>query len=173
VPDVFVSYTTADLKLARYVHDYLRHHKVDAFLARVSLEGGTRWTPAIWAALMTSPWVLFLASEAACKAPYVQHEFGIALGAALAGPRKTLIPVVWDMDPGKLPGWMNQFTALDLRENLAAQIGPALDHLARRVQAGKQQGAVIFAAFVAGVLAIGHAQEQERKRARRRRRASR
>ncbi len=147
MPDVFVSYTTTDLRLARYVHDYLQHHKLNVFLARVSLEPGSRWTPVIWAALKSCPWVLFLASEAACKAPYVQHEFGIALGLALGGARKTIIPVVWDTDPGKLPGWMNRFTALDLRENLPAQLGPSLDQLARRVHAAKQEGALVFAAL--------------------------
>ncbi len=173
MPDVFISYTTADLNLARHVHDYLRRHQLDVFLARISLQPGSRWTPAVWAALKQSPWVLFLASEVACKAPYVQHEFGITLGLALAGSRKTIIPVVWDIDPGKLPGWMNQFTALDLREDLSAQIAPALDHLAKQVHAGKQQGALVFSALVAGVLLLGNAQEQQRKRARRRRRTSR
>jgi hypothetical protein len=29
---------------------------------------------------------------------------------------KSVIPVVWDMDPKKLPGWINQKEVIDLRE---------------------------------------------------------
>jgi len=173
MPDVFISYTTPDLKLARYAHDHLRFHKLDVFLAHISLVPGTQWDPAVWAALKASPWVLLLASEAACKAPYVQHEFGMAFGMALAGMRKMIIPVVWDMDPGRLPGWMNRFTALDLRENLPGQIGPALDQIAKRVHAKKQQGALVVGALITGIAWLGHAQERKRSRARRRRREAR
>ena len=87
----------------------------------------------------------------------------MAFGMTLAGMAKTIIPVVWDVDPGQLPGWMNRFTALDLRDDLAHRIGPALDGIAARVSAKKQHGALAVGAIVAGLLLFGAAQDEKER----------
>jgi hypothetical protein len=154
MPDVFISYTGADVQLARYVHQHLQKHGLDVFMAEISLHPGQQWSEAIWSNLRASPWVLVLASAAACTSPYVQQEFGIAVGSALAASGKTIIPVVWDIDPARLPGWMSRFQALDLRANLVNRLGPSLDRIAVRIHADKQQGALVVGAFVAALLLL-------------------
>lgn len=168
MPDVFISFTTADRELAHYAREHLRAHGLDVFLAPLSVPPGYQADQAIWSALKAAPWVLVLASKAACSSAYVLQEFGIAVGVAL-GASKTIIPVVWDVDPGKLPGWLNRFQAVDLREDLPSRLGPALDHLAGRVKAKKQEGAVIFAALIAGLALLAATGTDEENKPRRRR----
>lgn len=180
VPDVFISFTTADRGLAEYVRNHLRAHGLNVFLAPVSIPPGFHGDQAIWTALKAAPWVLVLASSAACSSAYVLQEFGIAVGVALS-VKKAIIPVVWDIDPGKLPGWLNRFQAIDLREDTQRRLGPAIDQLANRVQAKKQQGieekrqqgALVVGAIVAGLALLGAAQDEEERRKQRRRRRSR
>jgi hypothetical protein len=173
MPDVFISFTTADRELAHYVRGHLHAHGLDVFLAPLSIPSGYQGDQAILTALKAAPWVLVLASKAACSSPYVLQEFGIAVGVAL-GVQKAIIPVVWDMDPGKLPGWLSRYQAIDLREDLPTRLGPALDHLVGRVKAKKQEGATIFAAFIAGLalLAVAGSDKPKPRRRRTKKRAT-
>jgi len=77
--DVFISYHSTDENLAKHVHTYLLRERVKPFLARLSLQTGTEWEPSIRAELQRSPWVVLLASRAACASPYVLQEMGGAL----------------------------------------------------------------------------------------------
>ena len=86
--DVFISYSKTDEALAQHVHQHLVMEGVTAFLASLSLQPGTAWEPAIRMELQRSPWVVFLASQAACSSPIVQQEMG---GAWLAGKQVTLL----------------------------------------------------------------------------------
>jgi len=147
VPDVFISYARADAKLAKFVYDQLRAEGLDVFLAHVSVEPGQRWSPGIITALKRSAWVIFLASNAACESHFVNHEFGVALGS-----RKPIVPVVWDQSPKRLPGWMAQFQALDLRHDFASRVGPELSAIAKRIRAKKSDGVLAVIAIVAGLL---------------------
>lgn len=65
MPDCFISYSSTDEGLARFVDANLRAQSLDVFLASVSLQPGERWSEVIWANLRASPWVVFLASQAA------------------------------------------------------------------------------------------------------------
>jgi TIR domain len=157
MPDVFISYSSADVALARFAYDHLKKLEVETFMAEISLQPGQRWSEAILSNLRASDWVILLASEKACASPYVQQEFGVALGStigAIGGASKTIVPVVWDMDPSKLPGWMSSFQAIDLRKNLLTGIGPNLDAIAARIHAKKQQGALVVGALVAGLILL-------------------
>jgi hypothetical protein len=157
VPDVFISYSSADLELARFAHEHLKKQGLESFMAEISLQPGQRWSEAILSNLRASDWVILLASQKACASPYVQQEFGVALGStigAIGGASKTIVPVIWDMEPSKLPGWMSHFQALDLRKNLLTGIGPSLDEIARRIHAKKQQGALVVGALVAGLILL-------------------
>ncbi len=154
VPDVFISYTGADAQLARHVHEYLKKLGLDVFMAEVSLQPGQQWSQVIWSSLRASDWVLVLASKRACASPYVQQEFGIAVGSGIGGSGKTIVPVVWDMDPSNLPGWMSRFQAIDLRANLLGGISESLDRIAQRIHAKKQQSALVLAGLVAGLVIL-------------------
>lgn len=154
MPDVFISYSSADVALARFAYDHLKKQDVETFMAEMSLQPGASWSESILSNLRGSDWVIVLASAKACASPYVQQEFGIALGGVIGGVGKTIVPVVWDIDPAKLPGWMSRFQAIDLRKNLLTGIGPNLDAIAARIHTKKQQGALIVGALVAGLILL-------------------
>src|SRR4051812_17161930 len=108
--DCFVSYSRHDQAMADVVCHALRASGLDVFMAGASLSPGVRWSSSITESLAASKCVLFLASKAACGSPWVQQELGIAIGQS-----KKLVPVVWDMEPRDLAGWVAERQAVNLR----------------------------------------------------------
>lgn len=147
MPDCFISYSSSDEELARFVEAHLRAQGLDVFVASVSLQPGERWSEAIWANLKASPWVVFLASGAACRSAYVQQE----LGAALAF-EKRVVPIVWDLPPSELPGWLKERHALDLRGGSWDDLALAVQDIAAGIMADKRKGALVAGAVVFGLI---------------------
>lgn len=145
--DVFISYSAKDEALAHHVHQYLVRENVTAFLASISLAPGVEWEPSIRENLKQSPWVFFLASRAACASSFVQQELG---GAWLAG--KQILPVVWDMAPTDLPGFLKKYQALDLRAGTLQDLQAAVSRIAGQIKADKLVGWLVLGGLVAGVL---------------------
>lgn len=149
MPDVFISYSVQDEKLARFVRDHLLHQKLNVFLASISLDLGQKWTPQIFKALKDSEWVLFLASKRALKSNNVQQE----LGAALITEKK-IVPIMWDIEPSELPVWISQYQGLCLKgqpmENIQAQVAS----LSAKVKADKIQGMWVAGAMIAGLFYV-------------------
>lgn len=143
MPDCFISYTQADDTFARHVYAELTRHGLDVFLAPISIRPGERWSPAVWLNLQTSPWVILLASRASAGSAHVQQEIG---GAMMAG--KNIIPVVWEISPAELPGWLGQYQALDLRGATVGQIAERLAEIARPIQSRKAVGTLIGAGLI-------------------------
>lgn len=150
MPDVFISFSSADEKLARFLHEHLVKEGVDAFLANVSVKPGEKWSPTILNALKASSWVLFLASRAACASPWVQQELG---GALLMN--KKVVPVVWDMAPKELPGWIQQFQALNLAGATLEEGRAHMTEIAKRIKSDKAQGLLAVGLIVAALFAFG------------------
>lgn len=93
---------------------------------------------------------MLLASRAACSSGYVQQEVGRALGGS-----KKLIPLVWDMEPEALPGWLNQYQALDVRGMTHAQIQARIVAIAKTIKQDKNQGLIIADVLVFGLYCLG------------------
>ena len=148
--EVFISYTSADERFARFVHKHLTDEGLVTFLAPISLSPGGRWSQETLAALNSSRWVLFLASRAACTAPYVLQEVGAAVAA-----KKELIPVVWDIQPSQLPGWASQYQALNLAGKSASEVHQDIIAIAARIKGKKSEGLVIAGLLIAGLIAFG------------------
>lgn len=147
MPDCFISYSSKDERFAQAVYQNLNAHGLQAFMAKITLEPGDRWSDEIQRALAQSAWVIFLASRAACASPFVQQEIGGAIRT-----QKRLIPVVWDMAPSELPGWTNHLQALDIRNQTPEQIQGAIIEMARSIKASKDKGFLIGAALLAGFI---------------------
>jgi hypothetical protein len=149
MPDVFISYSVQDEKLARFVRDHLLQQKLNVFLASISLELGHKWTPQIFKALKDSEWVFFLASKSALASNNVQQE----LGAALITEKK-IVPIMWDIEPSHLPVWIGQYQGLCLNgqsmENIQAQVAA----LSAKVKADKVQGMWVAGAMLAGLFYV-------------------
>ena len=146
MPDVFISYSVHDEKLARFVRDHLLREKLEVFLASISLEEGKKWTPQVMSALKKSEWVFFLASKNALNSINVQHEIGAALIT-----EKKLVPIMWDLDPDELPVWTSQFQGLCLKGSTIDNIREQISSLAYQVKANKVKGMWIAGGVITGL----------------------
>lgn len=145
--DVFISYSSQDERLARFVASHLQEEGVSVFLAALSLKPGDNWSKEIFKSLGASSWVLFLASRAACRSAYVQQE----LGVALAG-QKNIVPVVWDMDVSELPGWIREKQALILNSVSIDEARRSMSEIARRIKKDKAMALLIAGLLVCGLI---------------------
>ena len=148
--DVFISHSSPDLQFAQFLQRHLYSESVSAFLAPVSLSPGEHWPQEILNALSSSDWVLFLASRAACASPWVQQELGAALVT-----KKKLVPIVWDMPPSELPGWVGHYQALNLAGASSAEIQAQITAIAGRIKSDKAKGLLIAGLLIAGLFAFG------------------
>jgi hypothetical protein len=144
---VFISYADKDRQLAEFVHTCLLREGLDVFMAAISLLPGARWDRVIIDALKSSKVIFFLASEAANASPYVQQELGAAVSAG-----KDVIPIVWNMEPERLPGFLRNIQALDLRHNNADAYAVKLSAIANRIR--MQEANQNIALLIASVLLV-------------------
>lgn len=147
--DCFVSFSSTDRALADAVASQLRGHGLSVFLAPMSIAPGDDWAASVKAALNGATWVLVLASRAACRSPFVLQE----AGAAIFG-RKKLVPVIWDLRPQELPGWLSRYQALDLRSSDPSSVAKRVAVLAKFIGAKKREGAVVAGAVLASLIGI-------------------
>ncbi|HUU17862.1 MAG TPA: toll/interleukin-1 receptor domain-containing protein [Sedimentisphaerales bacterium] len=147
MPDVFISYSNQDEKLAQFVYRHLTSESLSVFLASVSLKPGDHWPSEIMNNLRFSPWVILLASRAACRSPFVQQE----LGGARYGNKK-IIPIVWDMSPSKLPGWAREYQALDLAGATIESLSKTISSIAKNIKADKGNGLLLVGCILLGLL---------------------
>ena len=148
MPDIFISYSHHDEQLSTFLYHHLKQEKLNVFLAPISIKPGERWGQEILNNLKNSSWIIFLASKNACVSPCVQQE----LGAALITNKK-IVPIVWDMDPSELPGWINQFQAMDLRfVKTIDEVKEKISSIAQEIKANKQKGELIVGLAIAGLI---------------------
>lgn len=111
MPDVFISYSTKDQRIADFVYRHLQTEGISVFMAAASLQPGQDWTETIKRNLRESRTIVVLASRAAMQSPFVMFE----AGGALFAEGKRVIPIIWDLSPTELPAWLGRYQALDLR----------------------------------------------------------
>lgn len=145
--DCFISYSTQDQRFAEYVFAEMKRHSLVPFMAALSLQPGTPWSTTIRQELSNSSWLIFLASRAACSSAFVQQELGMALAGG-----KRIVPVVWEITPSELPGWIGETQALDLRGATPEHIGRAVSGIATTIKQSKTTGLFIAAALIGAVL---------------------
>jgi TIR domain-containing protein len=149
MPDVFISHSSSDRSFAEFLHRHLTSEGLTVFLAPLSLVPGQRWPQEILNALEASSWVLFLASRTACASPWVQQE----LGAALVKQKK-IVPIVWDIPPSQLPGWIGHIQAVNLAGASPEQIQAQITAVAGQIKADKAKGLLIGGLLIAGLFAL-------------------
>lgn len=148
--DVFISHAQIDLPLAEYLHRHLTQEGLSVYLASVSMSPGERWQQSILDNLRSSTWVICLASRAACESHWVMQEMGVAIGA-----NKKLVPFVWDIAPDALPGWMQQYQAVNLGSASQEEAKNAIVRVADTIKSEKQKGLAILGLIVAGLMLFG------------------
>ena|ERR1035437_3413500 len=146
-PDVFISYSTEDSKFARWVYDRLVQDDVSVFLAEISLKEGQTWDETILANLRAADYFLFLASRRACASEFVNQEVGAALSH-----NKFIIPVVWDMPPSALPGFLKRTQACDMRSKDPMRLMRVLGRVTITVKRNRMISFAIVALLVAALI---------------------
>lgn len=149
MPDIFISHSTRDTAFAESIHRFMENQGVSVFRAPFSIAPGQNWTAQIKENLKNSKIVLFLASEAACNSPFVQQELG---GAFFADKR--IVPVVWEIAPEQLPGWISQSQAVDISNKTVDEIRAAFSAIAGRIRIDKRNALIAAAALIAGFLLL-------------------
>jgi hypothetical protein len=146
MPDCFISYSSNDQLLANFIHSELTRQNLSVFMASVSLRPGEDWTEAIKSNLKASSWIILLASRAACRSAFVLQETGMALATD-----KRLIPILWDINPSELPGWVDRRHALNLKGATLQQIQTRITELANMLRTDKTQGDIIAGVMIFGL----------------------
>ncbi|MDV7339189.1 toll/interleukin-1 receptor domain-containing protein [Terasakiella sp. A23] len=140
----FISYSIKDEPIARQLHSALVGGGVETFLASLSIEAGGKWADNIFDSLNKAEWVFFLASKDSCASHAVQQE----LGASLI-QKKTIVPILVDIEPEELPGWVSQHQAV--RVNDAPEvIQSVISKVSETVKSDKFKTGVICGALLAG-----------------------
>jgi hypothetical protein len=150
--DCFISYSTKDQRLADWIAMELQRHGLTVFMASATLTPGANWSTSIRKNLQTSEWVVFLASRAACESPWVQQELGMAIGAS-----KRLIPILWDIEPSQLPGWVRERQALDLRHASLEELRASMAGIAETFKQQRARGLMILGTLAFAFIAFGAA----------------
>jgi hypothetical protein len=68
---------------------------------------------------------------------------------------KKLVPIVWDIPPSDLPGWVRGYQALDLCRASLEEAKSQMTVIAQRIKADKAKGLLIAGLILASVFALG------------------
>ena len=144
----FISYSVKDERLAKGLYSANTMAGIETFLAGISIEPGTNWTDSIFNKLEEADGVFFLASKNSISSAAVQQE----LGASLI-QRKTIVPLLIDITPEKLPGWVGNHQAIDLRSSPEVQ-HEAISAIAEKIKIDKFWCGVIVGAIIVGLILL-------------------
>jgi len=147
MPHVFISCSTDDEPLAHQLRAALTSVGVDTFVASVSVAAGKNWTDSVFDALRASEWVFFIASKSSCASHFVQQEIGASLAQ-----KKQIIPILIDVAPSELPGWVGQHQAIDARAN-ADQLNRTIAAIGQQVKSQKFWSGVILGGIALALIA--------------------
>lgn len=139
----FISYSTKDEELAKKLYSLTSMAGIETFLAGISIEPGSKWTDVIFEKLDKADWVFFLASKNACESQAVQQEIGASLIQ-----KKTIIPLLIDITPEELPGWVGNHQAINLKDS-PERLHSAIEKIADKIQVDK-----FWAGVIVGILVI-------------------
>ena len=142
MPSAFISYSSLDEEMAENLHRVLEKAGIDTFMAAVSIEPGKNWSEVIFENLSKATWVFFLATKNSCESQTVQQE----LGASLATD-KTIIPLLVDINPEKLPGWVDRYQAIDIRES-PELLRTTIEKISEKIKVDEFWSGVIFAVII-------------------------
>ncbi|MEW6667630.1 MAG: toll/interleukin-1 receptor domain-containing protein [Thermodesulfobacteriota bacterium] len=150
MPDCFISYSHEDEELAKKISETIRGQGLEPFMASMSLRPGQEWSQTIRRNLRNSKWVFVLASPAACQSPFVQQE----VGGAIFG-EKRIVPVIWNMPPSHLPGWLSRYQALDVRGATLDVLQEKVIRIADEIRAKKAQGLLLLGCLLLALAVFG------------------
>lgn len=141
MPDVFISYSSKDSELARWLYSRLAELKVTTFLAELSIQGGADWKPEVLQNLREAEFVLFLATPNSCSSDAVKHEIGGALAL-----QKVFLPIMAGVQPSQLPSWIQDKQAVNIYDG--EQSRAVFERIAEAVTSKRFLAGVVAAAVI-------------------------
>lgn len=145
---VFISYSTKDESVAQQLHTALSQVGAEPFLASVSIQPGTNWTNEIFNNLNSAQWVFFIATKSSCSSAAVQQELGASLSQ-----NKHIIPILIDISPEELPGWVGKHQAIDARKDVG-HLRATIDAIGQKVKDDKFWSGVILGGLAVALFTI-------------------
>ena len=142
----FISYSVRDEEIARKLYNAMTRMGIKAFMAGISISPGEKWTKSIFDNLCASEWVFFLASKSSCESKFVQQELG---GALIQ--KKTIIPILFDITPEDLPGWLSRYQAIDLKQDPEV-LHNTIEKISEKIKVDKFWTGIIIGALVIGLI---------------------
>lgn len=107
--DVFLSYASAESKIAHEIHSKLTEKGLKAFLAEKSIEPGSDFVEEVRLALLNSKEIWLIVSSSSIESEWVISEWGA--GWAL---QKKIVPILYRCEPKKLPERLKRLQCIDL-----------------------------------------------------------
>ena len=142
----FISYSVKDELLAKNLHNVISLSGIETFLAGISIEPGSNWTDVIFLKLQEADWVFFLASKNSIDSAAVQQEIGASLIQ-----KKTIIPLLVDIAPEELPGWMKNYQAINL-QSAPEKLHEVVSAIAEKIKVDKFWVGVLVGALIAALV---------------------
>ena len=62
---------------------------------------------------------------------------------------KNIVPILWDIEAGELPGWAGNFQAIDLRTKTMPEAKIEFSRIAEQIKADKLKAVLVLAAIAA------------------------
>lgn len=142
----FISYSTKDEALAQKLYSLISMAGIETFLASISIDPGSNWTDVIFEKLEKADWVFFLATKSACESQAVQQEIGASLIQ-----KKTIIPVLIDITPEQLPGWVGNHQAISLKDSPEV-LHATIERIAEKIKVDKFWAGIIVGILLAALV---------------------
>lgn len=146
--NVFISYSTQDEHIAQQIYSALDQVGAAPFLASISLQPGVNWTDEIFNNLKLAKWVFFIATQASCSSPSVQQEIGASLCQ-----NKCIIPILIDISPSDLPGWVGKHQAIDVRQD-GNHLRKTIDAIGQKIKDDRFWSGVILGGLAVALFAL-------------------
>ena len=140
--NAFISYSSKDEEIAMQLHGVLKMAGIDTFMAALSIAPGTNWAEAIFDNLAKANWVFFLATKNSCESQAVQQE----LGASLAS-KKSIIPILVDIEAEELPGWVDRYQAIDIHK-APEVLRSTIENISEKIKVDKFWSGVVIGALI-------------------------
>ncbi|GAB1259862.1 toll/interleukin-1 receptor domain-containing protein [Aurantivibrio plasticivorans] len=145
---VFISYSTQDEKIAQQIYSALSQVNAEPFLASISIKAGINWTAEIFNQLKEAQWVFFIATKSSCSSAAVQQEIGASLVQ-----NKHIIPILIDIAPEELPGWVGNHQAIDARKDVG-QLRATINAIGKKVADDKFWSGIILGGLGVALFAM-------------------
>ena len=111
-------------------------------MAPTSIPFGVNWSAEILNQLKLCNTVIFIATPKSCLSPYVNQELG---GSLLL--QKRIFPLTAEIPAEQLPGWIKQFQALAVKEDLWENLEPVVTY----VKGERAKGLLLIIGLIAGI----------------------